>query len=30
MVVAWIAILAGAAVRAWALSHRGSLWLDEA
>ena len=30
MIVAWIAIIAGAAVRAWALSHRGSLWLDEA
>jgi len=30
MVVAWIAVIAGAAVRAWALSQRGSLWLDEA
>ncbi len=30
MVVAWIAIIAGAAVRAWAVTHRGSLWLDEA
>ncbi|MEK7241110.1 MAG: glycosyltransferase family 39 protein, partial [Gemmatimonadota bacterium] len=30
MLVAWIAILAGAAARVWALSHRGSLWLDEA
>jgi hypothetical protein len=30
LVVAWIAILAGAAVRAWAVSQRGSLWLDEA
>lgn len=29
-VVAWMAIIAGAAVRAWALTHRGSLWLDEA
>ena len=28
--VAWIAIVLGAAVRAWALSRRGSLWLDEA
>lgn len=30
LLVAWIAILAGAAARAWALSQRGSLWLDEA
>ncbi len=28
--VAWIAIVLGAAVRVWAVSHRGSLWLDEA
>lgn len=27
--MAWTAIVAGAAVRAWALSQRGSLWLDE-
>jgi Dolichyl-phosphate-mannose-protein mannosyltransferase len=30
LVVAWTAILVGAAVRAWAVSQRGSLWLDEA
>lgn len=29
-IVAWTAIVLGAAVRVWALSHRGSLWLDEA
>ena len=28
--VAWIAIVLGALVRTWALSRRGSLWLDEA
>ena len=30
MVVAWIAIVGGAVVRVWAMSQRGSLWLDEA
>ncbi|MHB1313764.1 MAG: glycosyltransferase family 39 protein [Gemmatimonadaceae bacterium] len=30
MVVAWLAVLAGAAARLWALSQRGSPWLDEA
>ena len=30
MIVAWIAIILGGAARAWALSQRGSLWLDEA
>ena len=29
-IVAWIAIVVGALVRAWAMTHRGSLWLDEA
>ena len=28
--VAWTAIVLGVAARAWALSQRGSLWLDEA
>jgi hypothetical protein len=28
--VAWTAIILGVAARAWALSQRGSLWLDEA
>jgi hypothetical protein len=30
IVVAWTAIVLGVAARAWALSQRGSLWLDEA
>lgn len=30
VVVAWTAIVLGVAARAWALSQRGSLWLDEA
>jgi hypothetical protein len=29
-VVAWTAIVLGFVARTWALSHRGSLWLDEA
>lgn len=29
-IVAWTAIVLGVAARAWALSQRGSLWLDEA
>jgi hypothetical protein len=29
-IVAWIAIVAGAGVRVWAMTQRGSLWLDEA
>lgn len=29
-IVAWIAIVVGAGVRAWAMTQRGSLWLDEA
>lgn len=29
-IVAWVAIAGGFAARAWALSQRGSLWLDEA
>lgn len=30
VVVAWTAIILGVSARAWALSQRGSLWLDEA
>lgn len=30
MIVAWTAIILGFAARTWALSQRGSLWLDEA
>ena len=30
VIVAWTAILLGVAARGWALSQRGSLWLDEA
>ncbi|MDP1892423.1 MAG: glycosyltransferase family 39 protein [Gemmatimonadaceae bacterium] len=30
VIVAWIAIVLGVVARAWALSQRGSLWLDEA
>ena len=29
-IVAWIAIVGGAVARTWALTQRGSLWLDEA
>jgi hypothetical protein len=29
-IVAWVAILGGAVARTWAMTHRGSLWLDEA
>lgn len=29
-IVAWLAIVTGAGVRLWAVSQRGSLWLDEA
>jgi len=29
-IVAWIAIVGGIAARAWAVSQRGSMWLDEA
>ncbi|MDQ8155451.1 MAG: hypothetical protein P3B98_12400, partial [Gemmatimonadota bacterium] len=29
-IVAWCAIVLGLVARTWALSQRGSLWLDEA